>query len=169
MSSPTPEKLAIVEAIVPGTARCYESPMWSFIDPWTMGTLNPRAIFEWLDEPLKSRFCLPVQSHSFFWRKARNLNAEATLLLETAGRYERPFDVVAGLLGLTHETVMNQNKQEFHSMTDIWADFFKSLGSDTKLDSGIWSALPHSLIEEFSGALEVIIKASKTNRHQTNS
>lgn len=168
MSSPAPEKLSIVEAIVPGTARCYESPMWSFIDPWTMGTLNPRAIYEWLDEPLKSRFCMQVPSHSFFWRTARNLYAETTILLETAKRYERPFDVVAGLLGLTHEAVIHQNQQAFHSMTDVWADFFKSLGSDPKLDSGIWSALPQALIEDFSGALEVIVKASGRNGHPTS-
>lgn len=54
--SPTTEKLDIVEALVPGSSRCYLSPLWELLDPKALGLFGPRKIYEWLDEPLRSKF-----------------------------------------------------------------------------------------------------------------
>lgn len=148
--SPTAEKLAIVDAVVPGSSRYYLSPLWDLLDPDSLGRFGPRQVYEWLDEPLRSTFCLPSSEDPLFWRVQPNIEAEFSLIMKLAFKYEQPFDVVAALLGCTHEAITSQNRERLaYASASLWY-LCGRLDNDVRMLQGLWAVLPERRIHAFA-------------------
>ena len=148
--SPTTEKLDIVEALVPGSSRCYLSPLWELLDPKALGLFGPRKIYEWLDEPVRSKFCLPLSDIPLFWRVPEHIGAELSSVMTLAFTYRQPFDVLAALLGSTHEAITTQNRERLaYTSVALWI-LSNRLYDDERMMEGLWAALPERHIRAFA-------------------
>lgn len=149
--SPTSEKLALVDAVVPGSARYFLSPLWGLMEPASLGHFGPRDIYEWLDEPLRSTFCSPLGGNQLFWRNQRpNVKAEIESVMTLAFSYRQPFDVVAALIGCVHEAITSQSLERLtYASSALWT-LSGRLYDDEKMLQGLWAALPERHIRAFA-------------------
>jgi len=149
LSSPGPERVRQFESLYPGTAWYFDSPLWRFIAPEDFGALNPRALFEALPKSLQSRFVLPASQSKLFWRRRTQLPNDLRWLLEGARIRKRPFDVIAGLVALTHETVLAQDRDGLAECIDALGTFCDFMTYELDASEGLAAALPESLLIDF--------------------
>lgn len=148
--SPTTEKLASVEVLVPGSSRLYLSPLWELLDPKSLGRFGPRQLYDWLDEPLRSAFCLRLSDVPLFWRPPENIEAELRSVMTLAFTYRQPFDVLGALLGSAHEAVATQNRKRLaYTSVALWI-LSTRLYDDERMMQGLWATLPERHIRSFA-------------------
>lgn len=155
-TSPTPDKLAQVEKIAPGTSRYYHSPLWEFLEPSSLGNRNPRELYESLEEDLRNLFCLAVPPDVPFWRVPHETRDDVQLIFRSVSAYVKPFDTVAALVALTHESIITQNFEIFAHCAVAWQRLCTQIDNDPKLSEGLWSAMPEDLIVQFAKRVEDI-------------
>lgn len=158
-SSPTAEKLAQIERIAPGTSRYYDSPFWDFLDPGSLGERNPRKLYEWLDESLGTIFLLAEPADVLFWRVPYQVHNNIKLIFSSTSAFTKPFDTVAALVALTHESVITQNFEGFAQCAITWRRLCTQIDNDPKLSEGLWSAMPEDLIFKFADRIDEIYES----------
>ena len=149
LSSPGPDRVREVEAAYPGTAWYFNSLLWRSIRPESFGSLNPRALFENMPEPLHSRFVISGSRSSLFWRRRTKLPNDLRWLLNGAKARMSPFDVMAGLVALTHEALLVQDRDGLAACVDGLGSLCDFMTYDLDTSQGLAAALPETLLASF--------------------
>lgn len=122
--SPVPDRVTEVEEAFPGTARYFSTLFWQAIRPRMLGYVDPRLLFEWIEEPLRSKFMLPPEERDeLFWRKATKPVDVLVELLKMVRAHEEPFDVAQAIVAMTHEAVIRQDRDHFVYCVEAWAQY----------------------------------------------
>ncbi len=166
-SSPSPSRLAQIESLFPGTTRYYTSPFWDLIAPETLGVESPRPLFQWLNEPLRSRFTHDRLRGDLFWRKPSQLDDDLLWLMNSDFTPEQPFDVFVALLALVHESVSLQAVARFTRCERAWREFFRNVRYDLRMSRTVGEAWPEELLLDFGWFIrrrvEQLAKSSAKN------
>lgn len=93
---------------------------------------------------------LPLSDIPLFWRVPEHIGAELSSVMTLAFTYRQPFDVLAALLGSTHEAITTQNRERLaYTSVALWI-LSNRLYDDERMMEGLWAALPERHIRAFA-------------------
>lgn len=125
--SPPPPRVAAVDAVLPGTARWYESPLWSLLDVAEIGRVPLRPAMEWIEGRLRAHFVRTDSApDELIWRTPTKYVNDFFLVLSqvTQARRESPCDTLneaTALACLVHEAVIRQDPDRLTAGAEAWS------------------------------------------------
>jgi hypothetical protein len=120
--SPSPERLARIGKVLPGSDRYFTSPLWNLLENMDCRSSDLRRAVFWLRPPFREQFILPDKTAlGLFWRRPHDRRKTLAQAFELLQHHGYALDALTVILIISREAVLRQDGHIYLEAMAAWA------------------------------------------------